>query len=199
MTWNAAPLARSGSSTWSYCRLLNSGPSAEIATITGRRASRFLKPWHTSMIPSRRYAPLPCSGQSRSTPFCRLVRLVVDGAIRDLEGINPIDMGVYIRGVHPTPLRNIVLTGYNIPIRIGGATVMPGDVIFGDSEGIYFIPPQFVEEILKRADVTHVHDEWTKDKFITGKYKSTDLYPTPADQKMKDEYNEYLKKKLGKQ
>ena len=30
--------------------------------------------------------------------------LVVDGAVRDLEGIYPIDMAVYVRGVHPTPI-----------------------------------------------------------------------------------------------
>ena len=124
--------------------------------------------------------------------------MVVDGAIRDLEGINPIDMSVYIRGVHPTPLRNIVLTGYNIPIRIGSATVMPGDVVFGDSEGIYFIPPEKVKEVVDRAEITHIHDEWTKEKILTGKYKSSEIYPSPRDPALKKEYDEYLKKRLGK-
>ena len=54
MTWSAAPLSRSGSSTWSGMPSLNSGPSVMMATITGRGASRFLKPWLISMIPSRR-------------------------------------------------------------------------------------------------------------------------------------------------
>ena len=124
--------------------------------------------------------------------------MVVDGAIRDLEGINPIDMSVYIRGVHPTPLRNTVLTGYNIPIRIGSATVMPGDVVFGDSEGVYFIPPEKVKEIVDKAEITHIHDEWTKAKILTGKYKSSEIYPTPRDPALKKEYEEYLKKRLGK-
>ncbi len=124
--------------------------------------------------------------------------MVVDGAIRDLEGINPIDMSVYIRGVHPTPLRNIVLSGYNIPVRIGSATVVPGDVVFGDSEGIYFIPPEKVKEVVDRADVTHIHDEWTKEKLLTGKYKSSEIYPTPRDPALKKEYDEYLKAHMGK-
>ena len=123
---------------------------------------------------------------------------VFDGAIRDLEGIMPIPFSLYIRSVHPTPMGDIMLTGVNVPIRIGGATVMPGDVVFGDSEGVYFVPPQFVQEILDKADITHIHDEWTKAKFLTGKYKASDLYPTPTIPELKKEYEEYLKKKLGK-
>jgi regulator of RNase E activity RraA len=124
--------------------------------------------------------------------------MVIDGAIRDLEGIHPIDMAAYFRGVHPSAIGNVMLTGVNIPVRIGHATVMPGDVVFGDREGVYFVPPQFVEEILRKAEETHVHDEWTKNKFMTGKYKSSDLYPTPNDPALKKEYEEYKKKKLGR-
>lgn len=124
--------------------------------------------------------------------------LVVDGAIRDLEGIQPIDMSVYCRGVHPTPIHNVMLTGINVPVRIGGATVMPGDVVFGDSEGVYFIPPQMVKEVLDKADETHIHDEWTKAKLMTRKYKSTDIYPSPRDPALKREYEEYRKQKLGR-
>ena len=123
---------------------------------------------------------------------------VFDGAIRDLEGIMPIPFSLYVRAVHPTPMGDIMLTGVNIPVRIGSATVMPGDLVFGDSEGIYFIPPQFVQEIVDKADITHIHDEWTKAKFLTGKYKASDLYPTPTIPELKKEYQEYLKKKLGK-
>jgi len=122
---------------------------------------------------------------------------VVDGAIRDLEGIQPIDMSVYCRGVHPTPIRNVMLTGINVPVRIGSATVMPGDVVFGDSEGVYFIPPELVKQVVDKADETHVHDEWTKAKLLTGKYKSSEIYPSPSDPALKKEYEEYKKQKLG--
>lgn len=121
---------------------------------------------------------------------------VIDGSIRDLEGIAPIEMPAYFRSVHPTAIGNVMLTGINVPIRIGAATVMPGDVVFGDREGIYFVPPHLVEEILTKADTTHIHDEWTKAKFLTGKYRSSDLYPSPRDPALKAEYEEYLKKKL---
>ena len=122
--------------------------------------------------------------------------LVVDGSIRDLDGIAKIDMPGYYRSADPTPIGNVMLTGINVPIRVGGVTVMPGDLVVGDREGVYFIPPQFVKEVLDHADETHIHDEWTRKKFDEGKYKSAEIYGSPKDPKLQQEYREYLKKRL---
>jgi len=122
--------------------------------------------------------------------------LVVDGSIRDLDGLSEIDMPGYFRFADPTPIGNVMLTGINVPVRIGGVTVMPGDLAVGDREGVYFIPPQFVKEVLDRADEIHIHDEWTKKKFDEGKYKSSEIYSTPSDPKLLQEYQEYLKRRL---
>jgi 4-hydroxy-4-methyl-2-oxoglutarate aldolase len=122
--------------------------------------------------------------------------LVVDGAIRDLEGISRMDMPAYFRHVHPSAISNVMITGINIPVRIGDATVMPGDLVFGDSEGVYFIPPALVQQVLDNADVIHIHDEWTRMKFDEGKYKSSEIYGTPKDPALKKEYEEYLKRRL---
>lgn len=122
--------------------------------------------------------------------------LVVDGSIRDLNGISEIDMPAYFRSVDPTPIGNVMLTGINVPVRIGGVTVMPGDLVVGDREGVYFIPPQLVKEVLDRADEIRIHDEWTKKKFDEGKYKSSEIYSTPGDPKLSQEYQEFLKKRL---
>ena len=123
--------------------------------------------------------------------------LVVDGSIRDLDGLAQIDMPGYFRSADPTPIGNVMLTGINVPVRVGGVTVMPGDLVVGDREGVYFIPPQFVKEVLDRADEIHVHDEWTKKKFDEGKYKSSEIYGSPKDPKLQEEYREYLKRRLG--
>ena len=92
-----------------------------------------------------------------------------------------------------------MLTGINVPIRIGGATVLPGDVVFGDREGVYFVPPHLVEQIVKNADELHIHDEWTQMMMKTGKYKSSDIYPSPKDPELKKQYEEYKKKRLEQQ
>ena len=122
--------------------------------------------------------------------------LVVDGSIRDLDGLSGIDMPAYFRAADPTPIGNVMLTGINVPVRIGGVTVMPGDLVVGDREGVYFIPPQFVKEIVDNADELHVHDEWTRKKFDEGKYKSSEIFGSPTDPKLQQEYKEYLKKRL---
>ncbi len=122
--------------------------------------------------------------------------IVVDGSIRDLEGIAEMAMPAYVRSVHPSAIGGATLSGINIPIRIGNVTVMPGDVVVGDREGISFIPPQALSEILDRADTLHIHDEWTRKKFDEGKYKSSEIYSAPKDPALLKEYQEYLKKRL---
>jgi 4-hydroxy-4-methyl-2-oxoglutarate aldolase len=122
--------------------------------------------------------------------------LVVDGSIRDLDGISEMDMPAYFRNVHPSAIGNVMLTGINVPVRIGNVTVMPGDLVFGDPEGVFFIPPQLVTQVVDNADVIHVHDEWTRKKFDEGKYKSSEIYGSPSDPTLKKEYEEYLKRRL---
>lgn len=123
--------------------------------------------------------------------------LVVDGAIRDLEGIRNMDMPAYFRTAHPTAIGNVMLTGINVPVRIGKTTVMPGDLVFGDVEGVYFIPPALVEPVLDNADIIHIHDEWTRKKFDENKYKSREIYGSPSDPALKAEYDAYLKQRLA--
>ena len=122
--------------------------------------------------------------------------MVVDGSIRDLEGIAEMDMPAYFKSVHPSAIGGVTLAGVNVPIRIGNVTVMPGDLVVGDREGIAFIPPQLAQQIIDAADTTHVHDEWTRKKFDEGKYKSSEIYGSPRDPALLKEYQEYLKKRL---
>ena len=124
---------------------------------------------------------------------------VIDGAIRDIRGIAPFDMAGYYRAGVPPAIHDLMVTGINVPIRIGSATVMPGDVVFGDPEGVYFIPPGQVQDLVDEADVTHIHNDWTKKKFDEGKYVSTDIYSRPHDPALIKEYEAYLKEKLGAQ
>lgn len=122
---------------------------------------------------------------------------VVDGTVRDLEGLFEMPTQVYYREGHPAAVSGVTVIGINIPVKIGEAIVMPGDIVLGDRTGIMFIPPQLVQEIVDKAELTHIHDEWTKMKFLTGKYKASELYGGPLSPELQKEYDAYVKQKRG--
>lgn len=123
---------------------------------------------------------------------------VIDGAVRDLDGIIPQGMPGYVRGFHVSALGDVMLTGINVPIRIGHTTVMPGDVVLGDREGLTFIPASVVADVARASKLTELHDVWTKAKFATGKYKSSDLYPRPKDPALIKEFEKWRDSELAK-
>ncbi len=123
---------------------------------------------------------------------------IIDGGARDLDGIIPQGMPGYVRGFHVSALADVMLTGVNVPIRIGNTTVMPGDIVLGDREGLTFIPASVVADVARASKLTELHDVWTKAKFATGKYKASDLYPRPSDPDLIKEYEDWRNTELRK-
>ena len=123
---------------------------------------------------------------------------VIDGTIRDVDGISALGSQVYFKKAHPAAVSEVTVAGINIPVKVGEAVVMPGDVVLGDDEGVIFIPPFLVKEIVDAADRVHIHDDWTIQKFLTGKYKASELYGGPGlTPELQKEYDEYMKKRLA--
>jgi len=118
--------------------------------------------------------------------------MVVDGGMFWLGKIIPTGMPAYYRGTGPDSLGNVMITGINIPVRIGNATVMPGDVVLGDEEGLFFIPPHLVKDAIDAAESTMARDEWIKQKMDLKKYKSGELYGRPSDPALAKELEEYV-------
>ncbi|NMA46245.1 MAG: RraA family protein, partial [Lentisphaerae bacterium] len=84
---------------------------------------------------------------------------VIWGGIHDLEQIVKIkETQTFYRGVDPTGIGDVTMTGMNVPCRIGKAICMPGDVVLGTISGVIFIPPQFAEEVATQAEKSHVRD-----------------------------------------
>jgi 4-hydroxy-4-methyl-2-oxoglutarate aldolase len=97
--------------------------------------------------------------------------LIVNGAVRDTSGIQQIKgFQVFARDMDPSALENVMLTGINVPIRIGEASVMPGDIAVGDPEGITFIPAHLAEKVADTAELTHLVDDWGHTMLRQGKY-----------------------------
>jgi len=73
--------------------------------------------------------------------------------------------------------------------------VVPGDVVLGDEEGLFFIPPHLVKDAIAAAESTKARDEWIKSKMDLRKYKSSELYGRPSDPALQKELEEYIKSK----
>jgi hypothetical protein len=67
------------------------------------------------------------------------------------------------------------MTGYNRPTLIGGAVCMPGDIVFGSSEGVVFIPAHLVEETVEQAEKSHIKDEFGFERLREQKYTATQI------------------------
>ena len=99
--------------------------------------------------------------------------LVVDGGIRDLERVYQLpDFNVFCRGVHPSAILDVTVVEVNGPVRIGNATVMPGDVVLGAREGVTFVPPHLAEEVVGRSEDVRQRDVFGKRRIAEGIYTS---------------------------
>ena len=98
--------------------------------------------------------------------------VVHDAAVRDLEGIQEIPgFTSFVRGWHPSYASpTIMLLGVNSPIRIGQATVMPGDVVLGRTDGVIFIPPHLAEKVVQTSELIRLRDMFGKARLREGKY-----------------------------
>ena len=122
------------------------------------------------------------------------VGAVIDGGVRDYQGLVQLtDVNFYVRGVDPTAIADVTLAGINIPIRIGGVTVLPGDVMLGTPTGIIFIPPHLVQEVVEKSEAIRVRDEFGKMRLDEGKYTSGEIDVSPWREDIEADFNAWKK------
>jgi len=120
--------------------------------------------------------------------------IVVDGGIRDLNGfLQWKDFPVYYAGAHASAMADQIGVEWNAPIRIGTVTVLPGDVVVGDEEGLLVFPPQIAADVIAAAETQTYNEDFKEEALRSGKYKTRDIYPrlSPAAEK---EFEEWKKK-----
>jgi RraA family protein len=77
--------------------------------------------------------------------------LVVDGAVRDVDGIEALGFPVFAAAVVPTPPAGRDRAGeLEVPITCGGLSVRPGDVVYGDADGVVVVAAAVHDDILRR-------------------------------------------------
>lgn len=85
--------------------------------------------------------------------------IVVDGVIRDIDGVIKLNYPVFCRGTTVAASGKSGVGEINVPISCGGVAVNPGDIIVGDADGVVVVPAEKGEKILHKA-----HEKLKKDQ-----------------------------------
>lgn len=97
--------------------------------------------------------------------------VVFYGSVRDQEGISEIKgFNGWIKGSDPSYIQQMMLTSINTPIRVGRATVLPGDVVLAKKYGVIFIPAYLVEDLVLTSEFTALRDEFGHQRLREKKY-----------------------------
>ncbi|NSW94195.1 MAG: RraA family protein [Bacteroidales bacterium] len=112
------------------------------------------------------------------------------GSVRDQEGLEEIEgFNGWIKGSDPSYIMQMSLVSINAPIRIGRATVLPGDVVLAKKYGVIFIPAYLVEELVITAEVTALRDQFGHQRLREGKYKPGEIDSQWSEEIKKDFIN----------
>jgi regulator of RNase E activity RraA len=102
--------------------------------------------------------------------------VIFNGSVRDQEGISEIKgFNGWIKGNDPSYIDQMMLTSINAPIRIGRATVLPGDAVLAKKYGVIFIPAHLVDELVLTSEFTALRDKFGHLRLREGKYKPGEI------------------------
>jgi regulator of RNase E activity RraA len=96
--------------------------------------------------------------------------IVIDGAMRDWPNVQKLDLALWLKGWTPNyhVQTSIFPFAVNVPIACGGVTVIPGDIIVADDDGVVVLPVSMAEKVIE--DAQH-HAEWevfSREKLMQG-------------------------------
>jgi regulator of RNase E activity RraA len=78
--------------------------------------------------------------------------VIIDGGARDYNEIMELGFPTFCRGLSPyDSLGRMDGKECDVPVECGGVRVSPGDLIFGDVDGIVVVPQEMVDEVITKA------------------------------------------------
>ncbi|MCC2663596.1 MAG: ribonuclease activity regulator RraA [Geminicoccaceae bacterium] len=105
---------------------------------------------------------LACGGSGRIAPWGELLTTacrargangcLTDGLVRDVKAVRALQFPVFHGGIGPLDSKGRgEVAAIDVPIECAGVTVNPGDLVFGDADGVLVIPQPIVKPTLKLA------------------------------------------------
>jgi len=120
------------------------------------------------------------------------------GSVRDAEGLAEINgFNAWTKGYDPSYIQQMMLGGINVPIRIGRATVLPGDIVLAKKGGVVFIPAHLLEEVVLNAEFIALRDAFGHQRLREGKYTPGQIDTQWTDEIKKD-FMKWLDENPGK-
>jgi 4-hydroxy-4-methyl-2-oxoglutarate aldolase len=120
------------------------------------------------------------------------------GSVRDVEGLDEIKgFNSWTKGNDPSYIQQMMLSGINVPIRIGRATVLPGDAVLAKKYGVVFIPAHLLEEVVLNAEFISLRDAFGHQRLREGKYTPGQI-DTQWTEEIKKDFMKWINENPGK-
>jgi regulator of RNase E activity RraA len=104
---------------------------------------------------------------------------IVDGLVRDVEKIRSLGFPVFAAGIKPVDSKGRGLVAeYNVPVECGEVSIVPGDLVFADYDGVVVVPAALVDETVRIATDKVCRENSTREELLGGAY-------------LRDVYNKY--------
>jgi regulator of RNase E activity RraA len=94
---------------------------------------------------------------------------VIEGHVRDVLKIEQMRFPIFATGIRPVDSagRGLVVA-HGVPVECGGVLVRPGDIVFGDYDGLVVIPREAEEEAIRRAQEKVVGENKAREDLARG-------------------------------
>ena len=118
--------------------------------------------------------------------------IVIDGCMRDRPNVEKLDLPLWLRGWTPNyhVQTSIYPNAVNVPIACGGVTVIPGDIIVADDDGVVVLPVAMAAKVIEESQKHHDWEEFSRVKLMEGAPLQR-YYPLHDD--ARGEYEEWRK------
>ena len=192
-------------------------PLDEASVMVGRaRTAAFMEVYHVAegvnpyeleiaLIDSLQADEIPvfaCSNPARVAPWGELLSTasrvrgaagaLMDGCVRDIKPIKAMGFPVFHGGIAPLDSKGRgKIMALDVPIECDGVAVHPGDLIFGDADGVVVIPAHMAVEIADEAHEMTAFEDFVTEK-VQGGQSILGLYP-PTDESNKDAFAKWRK------
>jgi regulator of RNase E activity RraA len=119
--------------------------------------------------PTTRIAPwgelLSTAARCRGAEGC-----VTDGLVRDVRQIREMRFPVFHGGIGPLDSKGRArMMAMDVPVECAGVKVRPGDLVFGDADGVVVIPQERAEDVIARAKNKVAGENNTRDELLKGR------------------------------